>query len=390
MSEIKFANWPNFSRREGEIVKEVLLSNKVNYWTGDIGKKFEREFAAAMECNYSIAVANGTVALDLALMALNIGEGDEVIVTPRSFIASASAIHNSRATPVFADVDLVSQNITAESINAVLTDKTKAIVCVHLAGWPCDMRAIKALAEIHGIKILEDCAQAHGAKLDGESVGGLGDIGAWSFCQDKIMTTGGEGGMITTNNAELFEKMWSFKDHGKNRYKMENPAESYAFKFVHDSFGSNLRLTEMQSALGIHQLGLLDDWSEQRKNNALYYYKALSKFECLNTPMPPENIRHAYYKYYFFVDVESLAVDWDRDRIVEEINLSGGRCFSGSCPEIYLEQAFVTNYGAIAQLPNARVLGLESLMVQCHPGITVESMRSNINIIADVLSRAVQ
>ena len=245
MDKITPSPWPSFSEEEGELVKRVLLSNKINYWTGQQGRMFEKGFSTMADCQHSIALANGTLAIDLALIALGIGPGDEVVVTPRSFMASASAVQNSGAKPVFADVDLDSQNITAETINAVLTDKTSAIVCVHLAGWPCDMGAIMELAEQKGLAVIEDCAQAHGARYDGKSVGGIGDIGAWSFCQDKIITTGGEGGMVTTNNPHLFEVMWAYKDHGKSRLKMEAPAKNRSFKYVHDTFGSNFRLTEM-------------------------------------------------------------------------------------------------------------------------------------------------
>jgi dTDP-4-amino-4,6-dideoxygalactose transaminase len=203
----QFSPWPSFSQQEIDAVSQVLRTNKVNYWTGQEGRKFEKEFADFTDCQHAVAVANGTLALDLALKTLDIGIGDEVIVTPRTFIASISSIVNTGATPIFADVELDSQNISAHTIRQVLTEKTKAIICVHLAGWPCEMDDIMTLAKQHSLYVIEDCAQAHGAKYKGRSVGSIGHIGAWSFCQDKIMTTGGEGGMLTTNDETLWQSM---------------------------------------------------------------------------------------------------------------------------------------------------------------------------------------
>ncbi len=215
MLNTPFSPWPSFTQEEADAVSRVVLSNKVNYWTGTEGREFEKEFAAWADSKYAVALGNGTLALDIALKALNVGEGDEVITTPRTFLASASSIVTAGATPVFADVDLNSQAITAESIKAVLTPKTKAVIVVHLAGMPAEMDAIMALSEQHGFYVIEDCAQAHGAKYKGKSVGSIGHVGAWSFCQDKIMTTGGEGGMVTTNSKELWSKMWSYKESWK-------------------------------------------------------------------------------------------------------------------------------------------------------------------------------
>jgi len=378
MHELKCAPWPNYSEAEGDLVRDVLLSNKVNYWTGEITGEFEKQFAAKMDCAYSIAIANGTLALDLAFIALEIGAGDEVIVTPRSFMASASAIHNAGAKPVFADIDPVSQNISIETIKKVITQKTKAIICVHLAGWPCEMDAIKNLAQEKGIFVVEDCAQAHGATFDGKSVGSWGDIAAWSFCQDKIMTTGGEGGMVTTNSPQLFETMWAYKDHGKSRQKMEAPKINRSFKFVHDTFGSNFRLTEMQSAIGIYQLKVLDQWQRERSDNAHRYIEELSSIDCIRIPIPGDEFVHAYYKFYFFLNLELLRPEWDRDRIVEAVWMRGGQCFSGCCPELYKEKAFTDYYGEHPSLPTASKLGAESLMVNCHPGISNEFVRHNL------------
>ena len=216
MINTPFSSWPSYTQEDADAVSRVLLSNKVNYWTGSECREFEMEFAAWCGAKHAVALANGTLALDLALKVLGIGPGDEVVVTPRTFLASVSCVVSAGASPVFAEVDANSQNITAESIRAVLTPRTKAVICVHLAGWPCDMDPIMDLAAEKGLYVIEDCAQAHGARYKDRSVGSIGDIGCWSFCQDKIVTTGGEGGMVSTNSRDIWSKIWSYKDHGKS------------------------------------------------------------------------------------------------------------------------------------------------------------------------------
>ena len=370
-----FSPWPSFSEEEAEKVAEVLLSNKVNYWTGTEGREFEKEFAEFTSSEYAIAVANGTVALDLALFALGVGEGDEVVVTPRTFIASISAIVNAGAEPVFADVDRDSQNITPETVRKVITPKTKAVVCVHLAGWSCDMDGFSALAEEFDLKIIEDCAQAHGATYKGQSVGSIGHIGAWSFCQDKIMTTGGEGGMVTTNDKHLWEKMWSFKDHGKSFDAVYNRGHPPGFRWLHESFGTNWRLTEMQSAIGRIQLACMPKWVAQRTRNATALAEICRKFDFLRVPEVPASITHAYYKFYVFVRPELLPKGLTRDSLIELINQVGIPCMQGSCSEVYLEKAFDNHSSRPAErLPAARELGETSLMFLVHPTITDEAM----------------
>ena len=236
MLNTAFAPWPSFSLTEADAVREVMLSNQVNYWTGQHCRNFECEFAGFAGTKYAVALANGTVALDVALKALGIGAGDDVIVTSRTFLASASSIVTAGANPIFADVELDSQNISARTISAVLTPNTKAIICVHLAGWMCDMDPIMQLAEQHGLLVIEDCAQAHGARYKGRAAGSIGHVAAWSFCQDKIMTTGGEGGMVTTNDEALWKAMWSYKDHGKNYDSVYHKQHPAGFRWVHDSF----------------------------------------------------------------------------------------------------------------------------------------------------------
>ena len=380
--------WPNFSEKEGDLVKEVLLSNKVNYWTGKEARHFEKEYAEYFGSNYAIALANGTVAIDLALLALGVGEGDEVIVTPRSFVASASAVVNCGARPVFADVDSDSQNITADTIAAVLTPRTKAVICVHLAGWPCEMDAIMALAEAHNLAVIEDCAQAHGATYRGKSVGTIGAVGAWSFCQDKIMTTGGEGGMVTLDDEKLHQVMWSFKDHGKSLEKVNTPNPSTGFRYIHDTIGTNWRLTEMQAALGRYQLTQLADWGSQRQANGSAFNQLLADTNGIRLTVPPEHCAHAYYKYYFFVEPSALKSSWNRDKIVAEIVQRGVPCFTGACPEIYREQAFIGRYGDHPTLPVAASLGTTSVLLNVHPGVTVEHCEQSASIIREVFAQA--
>ncbi|MEM5547781.1 DegT/DnrJ/EryC1/StrS aminotransferase family protein [Pseudoalteromonas fuliginea] len=386
MLNTPFSPWPSFTQEEADAVSRVILSNKVNYWTGTEGREFEKEFASWADSKYAIALGNGTLALDLALKALNIGAGDEVITTPRTFLASASSIVTSGAAPVFADVDLNSQAITAESIKAVLTPKTKAVIVVHLAGMPAEMDEIMALSKEHGFYVIEDCAQAHGAKYKGRSVGSIGHIGAWSFCQDKIMTTGGEGGMVTTNSKELWSTMWSYKDHGKSFDAIYNREHPPGFRWLHESFGTNWRMTEMQATIGRIQLKRMADWTAKRQAYSTLLDSAAENFKCIRLVKVPEYIEHAEYKHYMFVKLEYLADGWDRDRIVNEIVERGVPCFQGSCSEVYLEKAFDdTPWRPEKRLPNAVELGETSLMFLVHPTLSKSEMDKMLQVIREVL-----
>lgn len=369
--------WPSFSEEEVNAVSQVLRSNKVNYWTGQEGREFEKEFATYTNSKYAIAVANGTLALDLALQALDINAGDEVIVTSRTFIASISSIINAGATPVFADVELNNQNISAVTISSVLSAKTKAIICVHLAGWPCEMDDIMALANKHSLYVIEDCAQAHGATYKGRSVGSIGHIGAWSFCQDKIMTTGGEGGMLTTNDEKLWRKAWAFKDHGKSYAAVYEQAHPPGYRWLHESFGTNWRLTEMQSAIGRIQLKRMPSWTKLRNQNAEKIFQVCRQYSWLTVPTVPNDIVHAYYKCYVFVDLNKLPSGLTRDDIIQAINDENVPCYSGSCSEVYKEKAFDnTKFRPKTDLPNAKLLGENSLMFLVHPTLTNTEMSS--------------
>lgn len=389
MLNTPFSPWPSFTQEEADAVSRVILSNKVNYWTGTECREFEKEFATWANSEYAIALGNGTLALDLALKALGVGTGDEVITTPRTFLASASSIVTAGAAPVFADVDLNNQAITAQSIKAVLTPKTKAVIVVHLAGMPAEMDEIMALSAEHGFYVIEDCAQAHGAKYKGKSVGSIGHVGAWSFCQDKIMTTGGEGGMVTTNSKELWSKMWSYKDHGKSFDAIYNREHPPGFRWLHESFGTNWRMTEMQAVLGRIQLTRMSDWTAKRQAYGAELDKAAANFNSIRLVDVPEYCEHAEYKHYMFVKPEQLAEGWDRDRIVNEIVARGVPCFQGSCSEVYLEKAFDnTPWRPEKRLTNAVELGETSIMFLVHPTLTTDEIAKSVQVLKDVFELA--
>jgi dTDP-4-amino-4,6-dideoxygalactose transaminase len=406
MLNTPFSPWPSFTEEEALAIQKVLLSNKVNYWTGDECRQFEAEFALWSDAKYAITLANGTLALELALKALDIGPGDEVIVSPRTFIASISCVIAVGATPVFADVDIDSGNLTAQTIAQALTNRSKAVICVHLAGWPCDMDPIMGLAKTHHLKVIEDCAQAHGARYKGRSVGSIGDIGAWSFCQDKIMTTGGEGGMVTTNDEALWSKMWSYKDHGKSYEAVNKKEHPPGFRWLHDSFGSNYRMIEIQGVIGGIQLKKMPKWTAKRNDNAQQILEVARQFEgpsgilrapqfhCQSCDSPnayscAKSCMHAQYKCYVYVRSENLVNGWSRDRIVAEINQRGVPCYQGSCSEVYLEKAFDgTGFRPSDRLPNAKLLGETSLMFLVHPTITQDEIELTKKTLLEVFSLA--
>ena len=389
MLNTPFSPWPSFTEEEADAVRDVILSNKVNYWTGQEGREFEREFAAWSDSKHAIALGNGTLALDLALKALAIGAGDEVIVTPRTFLASVSSVVTAGAIPVFADVDLNSQNIEADEIEKVLTNKTKAVIVVHLAGMPADMDSIMALSKKHSFYVIEDCAQAHGAKYKSRSVGSIGHVGCWSFCQDKIITTGGEGGMVATSSQSLWKKMWSYKDHGKSWDAIYNKDHPPGFRWLHESFGTNWRMTEMQAVIGRIQLKRMPEWTRKRQENGAAIDAAVKDFSLVRTVIVPENIEHAEYKHYLFVEPEYLKNGWTRDRMVEEISALGVPCFQGSCSEVYLEKAFEgTGWCPKNRLSNAKELGETSLMFLVHPTLTEGEITKTCMAIKSVVQLA--
>jgi dTDP-4-amino-4,6-dideoxygalactose transaminase len=384
------APWPSYTDEEQRAVARLLASNRVNYWTGDEARQFEREFADWAGSRRAVALMNGTVALDLALRALGIGPGDEVIVTPRTFIASVSCVVNAGATPVFADVDRDSGNIHPDTAEQLITDRTRAILPVHLAGWPCEMAEFRSLADANGIFLIEDCAQAHGAMVDGRMVGSFGEIGAWSFCQDKIITTGGEGGMVTTDDEDLWSRMWSFKDHGKSWEAVYGRDHPPGYRWLHESFGTNWRMLELQAVLGRIQLRRLSDWTARRTANAHGYRDVLRRFDgAVRVPEPRPGMTHAYYRFYAYVRPEGLRSSWNRDRIVAELNALGVPAFQGSCSEVYLEKAFDgSGLQPANRLPVARELGETSLAFLTHPTLTGDDVARTCAAIERIFSEA--
>lgn len=382
--------WPAYNEEEAEAVAEVIRSGRVNYWTGEETRTFEREFAAFADSKYAVAVANGTLALDLALQALDIGPGDEVVVTPRTFIASVSSVVNAGATPVFADVDRDSGNISPDTVAAVLTERTRAIVPVHLAGWPCDMPRMLALADPRGIAVIEDCAQAHGAKIGTQSVGSFGAVGAWSFCQDKVITTGGEGGMVTCENEDLWRRMWAYKDHGKSWEAVYERQHSPGFRWLHESFGTNWRMLEVQAVIGRIQLKRMTQWHALRAANARRYADALAPFpSAVRVPEPDTSLTHAWYRFYAYVRPEGLKNGWSRDRIVQEATTRGVPLFQGTCSEVYRERAFDgTPFRPGQRLPVAAELGETSLMFLAHPTLTDDDVERIVGVVTEVLADA--
>ncbi len=389
MLNTPFPAWPAFSPEESDAVAQVLKSGKVNYWTGEECREFEKEFAEFAGTSKSVALANGTLALDAVWAAMGIGAGDEVIVTPRSFTASASSVVMAGGTPVFADIDRDSQNITAATIAPLITSRTKAVLCVHLAGWPCDMDPIREICAKNSVKLVEDCAQAHGAEYMGTPVGGLGDAAAWSFCQDKIMSTGGEGGAVTTSDEELWSKVWSLKDHGKSFDAVYNRQHAPGFRWLHETIGSNWRMLEMQGAIARIQLRRMPQWAAARRQNAERLQAAWGDLPALRVPVPKQGFEHAWYKFYAFARPENLKAGWSRDRIVEEINRQGVPCYTGSCPEIYREKAYADlGIGPAQRLPAAVELGETSLMFLVHPTLAAENIEKAAEVCAGVARQA--
>ncbi|MFH0827787.1 MAG: DegT/DnrJ/EryC1/StrS aminotransferase family protein, partial [Candidatus Omnitrophota bacterium] len=387
----RFSCWPYFGRDEIRAVNRVLRSGKVNQWTGEEVFNFEKEYAQYLGVKHAVALANGSVALDIALLVLGIGPGDEVIVPCRSFVASASCVALRNAIPVFADIDRDSQNITVEAVEKVFTKRTKAVLAVHLAGWPCELSALRNFCNRKGIFLIEDCAQAHGAEYQGKPVGSLGDVSCFSFCQDKIITTGGEGGLLATNNKKIWEKAWSLKDHGRNYQAMFNKKHSRGFVWAVESFGTNYRMTEMQAAIGRIMLAKLNSWVDKRRKLAEILNQGFAKLSPLRVTIPPAEARHAYYKYYVFVKPKELKSGWDRDRIIHTLNKKGIPCGFGSCPEIYREKAFRKLFQSVSRaaqkrLPIARELGETSLMFRVHPTLTEEDMRFVVREMGKILA----
>lgn len=380
--------WPTFAEGEVNAARDVLTSGRVSYWTGEHGRAFEYEFAEAVGVRYAVAVSNGTAALEIALACLDIGADDEVIVPATTSIATASAVVRCGARPVIADVDIRTQCLTAETVEPLLSPRTRAIIVVHLAGHPAELAPLLRLAQQHDIRVVEDCAQAHGARYFGDPVGSFGDVAAWSFCHDKILTTGGEGGAITTSDLSLWRRCWEFKDHGVNVSTVRRTQRGYGFRWLHDSFGTNARMTEMQAAIGRMQLCKLDDWVKHRQLNASVLLGVLRELEAVRAEDPPAHVEHSYCRFYAHVRPEALRDGWDRDRVVAAINAEGIPCRHGGCTEIYREQAFRKMPGIPERLPVAAHLGSTSLTLPIHPNLGVADIADVARAVAKVMRAA--
>ncbi len=386
---MKISNWPHFDEEQIASVVKILNSGKVNAWTGNECKLFEKEFAQFSNTKYACALSNGSVALWAAYKAIGMGLEDEIITTPRTFIATTSSALILGAKPIFADVDRESGSITVKNIEPLINNKTKAISVVHIGGWPADMESIKELASAYNIFLIEDCSQAHGASISGKSVGSFSDISTWSFCQDKIISTGGEGGMITTSQEMFYEKIWSLKDHGKTLKSLKNAPEGYSFKWLHEEIGTNLRLTEIQSSIGRIQLKDIHHTRLQRENNAYFLKEYLKDIKSIRIPYPDLKIKHAWYKFYIYIKPKYLLTDWSRDRIIAEIVKKGYPAFSGSCSEIYREKCLTSlSLSPKNRLKNARELGETSLMFLIDQTIQKNNLIKYAETIKEVLKRA--
>jgi dTDP-4-amino-4,6-dideoxygalactose transaminase len=369
--------WPHFEKDEQDAVLAVLRSGKVNYWGGDEGRQFEKEFAEYHDAKYGVLVANGTLALELALVALGVEPGDEVVVPSKTFVATASSVFVRGAKPVCADVDIHSQNVTVETIDRVVTPKTKAIICVHFAGWPCEMDKIMDYAQARGLHVIEDCAQSHGAEYKGRKVGSWGHMAAFSFCQDKIMTTGGEGGMVLTNDKALWQKAWSYKDHGKSYDAVYNRAHPPGFRWLHEDFGTNWRMSEMQAAIGRVQLAKLSGWLNIRRELSAMLNEGLANIVGVRRPALVDSQVHSYYKYYLILDEDKLEAGWDRDKVVAELVARGVPALQGGCSEIYREKCFEKHgLQPVAPLKNASYLSRNCIMLPMHHNLTAADMNA--------------
>lgn len=388
-SSTPWPRWPFHTQEMIHEVTRVLEEGSGNYWAGGPCRAFEEEFAGHVGAKHGVAVANGTLALELALHALEIGPGDEVIVPSRTFIATASSVVARGARPVCAEVDRDSQNLTADTVEPLITPRTKAVIAVHLAGHPCDMDPLLETARSHSLALVEDCAQAHGAKYKSRTVGAIGDIGAYSFCQDKIISTGGEGGMLVTNRTDLWDRAWRQKDHGKtpDAYYKPSPTKN-RFRWVHESFGSNYRMSGVLAAIGRVALRSLDGWTVTRTQHAQRLSQACAACPALRTPTPSGDLQHAWYKFYTFVRPEMLKPGWDRDRVIDHITQLGVPCYAGSCGEIYLERAFPKAWRPAVRHPFAKELHKTSLMFRVDPALTTSHIEATARAIQSVMRSA--
>ena len=337
----KLPPWPAFDEKAISAVVEVLRSGKVNYWTGRKGREFEQRYAAWQGSQYGISVATGTAALHVGLTALGIGPGDEVIVPSYTFIASSFSIVQAGAIPRFADVNLDDHCLSVESAARLVNERTKAIMPVHLYGNVCDLDQINAFAKQHGLFVIEDNAEAFGGVYRGKKTGTLGDIAACSFCQNKTFTTGGEGGMVTTDNEDLAWQARSFRDHGYDVKDRLNLLElEQKLSYIHNLVGWNYRMTEMQAAIGLAELERIDTWNlPNRRRNAHIIMDALTalpqvKFMPIDTP----ERQNGFYVLAFSLAIENMSCDIGE--FVKAAGAEGTPCWRVFWPQCHTERAF--------------------------------------------------
>lgn len=353
---------PIIGEEEIENVVEVLKSGMIAQ--GPKVMEFEEKFANWIGAKYGIATNSGTSALHVALLACGIGEGDEVITTPFTFIASGNAIVYTGATPVFADIDLDTYTIDPDKIEDLITDKTKAILPVQLYGQAADMDKIREIAEKHDLKIIEDAAQAHGAEYNGEKVGTLGDMACFSFYPTKNMTTS-EGGMITTNDEELAKKAQMFRAHGASE------------RYHHDEIGYNFRMTDIAAAIGLAQLKVIDEFNDKRISNANYLNEQLKDIEGIVTPKSPDNYKHVYHQYTVRVE------KGNRDDWVEFLTNKGiGTGIHYPIP-LY-NQPIYKKLGIEGDCPLAEKAADNVISLPVHPSLTKE----DLDLVVDAVKEA--
>ncbi len=377
--------WPQFSKSEIKLVNKILKSGKVNYWTGEYGRKLESSFSKLVNKKYSLAISNATIGLEYSLSSLNLKNTDEVLVTPRSYFSSASCILKVNAMPVFCDVEIDSQNISVESIKNNINKNTKAIIVVHLGGNPANITEIKKIALKNNITLIEDCSQAHGAKYKGKIVGSFGDIAIWSFCNDKIISSGGEGGIICLNNKKLYDKLWCYRDIGKNRRKFLKIKSKFYFQWLHDEIGTNFRMTELQSALALSQLKNLDKTIKKRKFIADSYINSLKNIFWLKYLKDDNMYSSARYRLNISIDQEIVKGKFYAKNIINLLNKNILICNEGPCPLIFLEKGFRNKRYKTKYLKNSYYLQNNNISLLIDPTMTKKDIKKLVNEFTNVI-----
>lgn len=349
---------PIIGEEEIEAVTEVLKSGMIAQ--GPKVDQFQKEFSKFVETKHSIATSSGTTALHTALLAAGVKPGDEVITTPFTFAATSNSILYSNATPVYADITPETFNLNPEKIEEKITDKTKAIVPVHLYGQPADMDAINEIAEKHDLKVIEDAAQAHGAVYKGKKIGSIGDLGCFSFYPTKNMTTS-EGGMVTTNDDDLAEKSGMIRAHGESK------------RYEQSLLGYNYRMTDIAASIGLVQLKKIDEFNAKRNENAEYLSKGMEDIPGITTPIVADNVTHVFHQY-------TIRVSKDRDKFKEFLTENG--IGTGiHYPIVLYKQPFYEKMSITGNCPEAEKAASEVISLPVHPSLTVEELDTIIETV---------